>query len=334
MRRRAVIQMVLIGLVAGAITFAFAYFIPWLPDSASTQADKVDEVFWFVAIICAVIFAMVAGVAVYEGWKFRAPPDDMDDGSPIHGHTGLEIVWTAIPTILVIAMSVFSAVVLAEITDTPAGSKRIEVTAQQFAWSFKYSDPDRTEGELVLEVNKPVELLIGSKDVIHSFWVPEFRMKQDAVPGVTTTLTITPDKVGTYDLICTELCGLGHAVMRTQARVLSSADYAKWAKAPPAGAAGGSGGGTDGKSIFASAGCASCHALAAAGSSAEVGPDLDKVLAGKDEDFIRESIVDPNAEIAQGYQPNVMPSTFSDSLSKEQLDALVKYLKETAGRTR
>jgi len=330
MRRRAVIQMVLIGLVAGAITFAFAYFIPWLPDAASTQATDVDRVFWFVAIICAVVFAMVAGVAIYEGWKFRAPPDDMDDGSPIHGHTGLEIVWTLIPTVLVIAMSVFSAVVLAEITDTPSNAKRIEVTAQQFAWSFKYSEPDRTTGELVLEVNKPVELLIESKDVIHSFWVPEFRMKQDAVPGITTTLTITPTKVGTYDLICTELCGLGHAVMRSQARVLSSADYAKWVQSKPAGAAGG----TDGKSVFASAGCASCHTFKAAGSTAEVGPDLDKVLAGKDEDFIRQSILDPNAEIAKGYQPNVMPSTFSDSLSKEQLDNLVSFLQNPAGHTR
>jgi cytochrome c oxidase subunit 2 len=332
MRRRAVIQMVLIGLVAGVITFAFAYFIPWLPDAASTQANDVDEVFWFVAIICAVVFALVAGVAVYEGWKFRAPPDDMDDGSPIHGHTGLEIVWTAIPTVLVIAMSVFSAVVLAEITDTPSDSKRIEVTAQQFAWSFKYADPERTTGELVLEVDKPVELLITSKDVIHSFWVPEFRMKQDAVQGIVTTLTITPTKVGTYDLICTELCGLGHAVMRSQARVLSAADYAKWAAAKPPAAAGGAGGATDGKSIFASAGCAGCHTFKAAGATAEVGPDLDKVLAGKDADFIRESIVDPNAEIAAGYQPNVMPSTFQDSLSKEQIDALVEFLQGSATR--
>jgi cytochrome c oxidase subunit II len=323
MRRRAVIQMVLIGLVAGAITFAFAYFIPWLPDSASEQADDIDAAFWFVAIICAVIFAMVAGVAVYEGWKFRAPPDDMDDGSPIHGHTGLEIVWTAIPTILVIAMSVFSAVVLAEITDTPSDSKRIEVTAQQFAWSFKYADPEKTTGELVLEVGKPVELLITSKDVIHSFWVPEFRVKQDAVPGIITTLDITPTKVGTYNLICTELCGLGHAVMRSRARVLSAADYAKWQKEKPPAAAGGA---TDGKAIFTSAGCGSCHTFKAAGTSAEVGPDLDKVLAGKDADFIRESIIDPNAEIAEGYQPNVMPSTFSDTLSKEQLDALVEFL--------
>ena len=324
MRRRAVIQMVLIGLVAGAITFAFAYFIPWLPESASKQADDIDEAFWFVAIICAVIFAMVAGVAVYEGWKFRAPPDDMDDGSPIHGHTGLEIVWTAIPTILVIAMSVFSAVVLAEITDTPSDSKRIEVTAQQFAWTFKYADPEKTTGELVLEVNKPVELLITSKDVIHSFWVPEFRVKQDAVPGIITTLDVTPTKVGTYNLICTELCGLGHAVMRSRARVLSAADYAKWQQEKPPAAAGGA---TDGKAIFTSAGCGSCHTFKAAGTSAEVGPDLDKVLAGKDADFIRKSIVDPNAEIAEGYQPNVMPSTFSDTLSKEQLDALVEFLR-------
>src|SRR5918998_5559497 len=183
MRRRAVLQMVLIALVAGLATGGVAYFIPWLPDQASKEADWIDATYWFVAIICAVIFALVAGVSIYAGWKFRAPPDDMDDGSPIHGHTGIEIVWTAIPTVLVVAMSVFSGYALAQAEDIPDDHGTVRVSAQQFAWSFTYPELDRTEGELVLEEDEAVQLLLTAKDVIHSFWVPEFRMKQDVVPG-------------------------------------------------------------------------------------------------------------------------------------------------------
>ncbi|MBA2615621.1 MAG: cytochrome c oxidase subunit II [Actinobacteria bacterium] len=229
MRRRAVIQMIGIGFLAGIVTGGVAFFIPWLPDQASEEAKAIDAAYWFVVIICAVIFALVAGVSLYSCWKFRAPPDDEDDGSPIHGHTGLEIYWTAVPTILVTAMAVFSGFALAAAEDLPDKHGTIQVTAQQFAWSFTYPELDRTEGELVLELDKPMQLVLTAKDVIHSFWVPEFRMKQDAVPGVETTVPITPIKLGTYDVICTELCGLGHSVMRARARVLSAEDYAKWA---------------------------------------------------------------------------------------------------------
>ena len=228
MRRRAIVQMLLIGGITGLVTGAVAYLVPWLPDAAGKEAAKIDDVYWFVTIVCVAIFAVVAGVSLYAGWKFRAPPDDEDDGSPIHGHTGLEITWTAIPAVLVVAMSVFSGVVLAQVEDIPDEHRTIHVTAQQFAWSFEYRDLDRTEGELVLEEDQPVELLLTAKDVIHSFWVPEFRMKQDAVPGVETRTVITPTTPGTYDVICTELCGLGHSTMRARARVLTASEYEEW----------------------------------------------------------------------------------------------------------
>jgi cytochrome c oxidase subunit II len=347
MRRRAVIQMIVIGILTGLVSGAVAYFIPWLPDAASKEAGAIDAVYWFVAIICALIFALVAGVSIYAGWKFRAPPDDEDDGSPIHGHTGLEIAWTAIPTVLVVAMSVFSGVVLAQIENVK-DPRRIEVVAQQFAWSFHDPELDRTSGELVLQVDQPVELFLTSRDVIHSFWVPEFRMKQDAVPGVETRTVITPTKEGTFPVICTELCGLGHAAMRARARVLSVEDFRAWAaEAGQTEAGGGAGGAGDGdgegedgggeaagKAVFEEAGCGSCHALADAGTTQEVGPDLDKVLTGDhaSEDHVRESIVNPNAEISEGYQPNVMPKDYEERLSDEELDALVQYLVGAVGR--
>jgi cytochrome c oxidase subunit 2 len=340
MRRRAVIQMIVIGLLAGIVTGGVAYFIPWLPDQASTQAEDIDQVYWFVAIICAIIFALVAGVSIYAGWKFRAPTDDMDDGSPIHGHTGLEIWWTAVPVVLVVAMAVWSAVALARaerLPDNPDEYTQVEVTAAQFAWSFTYPELDRTEGELVLRVNEPVEVILTANDVIHAFWVPEFRMKQDAVPGVETRTVITPTKVGSYEVICTELCGLGHAVMRSGVRVLSDEDYEAWVAEGQAGGDGNGengGGEADGAAVFTDAGCSGCHALADAGSTAAVGPDLDSVLEGLDEESILTSIVDPNAEIAEGYQPNVMPDDYGDRLSEAELDALVAYLVEVAGAGR
>jgi cytochrome c oxidase subunit 2 len=154
--------------------------------------------------------------------------------------------------------------------------------------------------------------------------VPEWRLKQDVVPGIVTKLLITPDRIGSYDVVCTELCGLGHAVMRARARVLSQADFDAWVKGRTQAAS--TGGADQGKELFASQGCSSCHTLADAGATGQIGPDLDKVLVGKDAAFVRQSIVDPNAEIAAGYKPDVMPQNFGKLLSTPQLDGLVDYL--------
>jgi cytochrome c oxidase subunit II len=328
-RKRSIIQMVLVGVAVGGALALVAVLIPWLPSADSSEAHKVDDVYWFVTIICMAIFALVAGVSVYAIWKFRAAPDDEEDGSPIHGHTGLEVVWTAVPAALVTAISIYSGVVLVQVERIPAEHRVIEVTAQQFAWSFTYPEAKVTTGRLALPINQPVELKLTAKDVIHSFWVPQWRMKKDAVPGIETQVIVTPTKLGTFTVICTELCGLGHAAMRAQALVLTQAGFERWLnKEKQAAAAAGS---AQGKTLFTQQ-CGTCHALADAGTTAEVGPDLDKVLAGKNADFIRKSIVDPNAEIAPGFQPNVMPGNFGELLSQQQLDSLVEYLLDTAGK--
>jgi cytochrome c oxidase subunit II len=328
-RKRSIIQMVLVGVAVGGALALVAVLIPWLPSADSSEAHKVDDVYWFVTIICMAIFALVAGVSVYAVWKFRAAPDDEEDGSPIHGHTGLEVVWTAVPAALVTAISIYSGVVLVQVERIPAEHRVIEVTAQQFAWSFTYPEAKVTSGQLALPINQPVELKLTAKDVIHSFWVPEWRMKKDAVPGIGTDVIVTPTKLGTFTVICTELCGLGHAAMRAQALVLTQAGFERWLnKEKQAAAAAGS---AQGKTLFTQQ-CGTCHALADAGTTAEVGPDLDEALAGKNADFIRESIVDPNAEVAPGFQPNVMPGNLGELLSQQQLDSLVEYLLDTAGK--
>jgi cytochrome c oxidase subunit 2 len=257
----------------------------------------------------------------------------MDDGSPIHGHTGLEIVWTLIPTVLVIGIAVYSGVALARAEDLPDDHRTVQVTAEQFAWTFTYPDIEvegkpLTTGELVLPVDQTVGFEITSKDVIHSFWVPQWRMKQDAVQGITTRTTVKPTELGTFPVICTELCGLGHALMRSRAVVLSEADFNAWVEEQRRLAR--EGGSVQGKELFTQQ-CGSCHILADAGTQGEVGPNLDDVLKGKDADFIRESIVDPSAEIASGYQDGVMPANFGEMFTQPQLDGLVEYLLESTG---
>jgi cytochrome c oxidase subunit 2 len=328
-RKRSIIQMVLVGVAVGGGLALVAVFIPWLPPAASAQADGVDDVYWFVTIICMAIFALVAGVSVYSVWKFRAAPDDVDDGSPIHGHTGLEVVWTAVPAALVTAISIYSGVVLTQIEEIGPTHRVVDVTAQQFAWSFTYPDAKVTSGQLTLPVDQPVELKLSARDVIHSFWVPEWRMKKDAVPGVETNVIITPTKVGTFTVVCTELCGLGHAAMRARAVVMTREGFDRWIQEQKQAAA--AAGSAQGKTLFTQQ-CGTCHTLADAGTTQEVGPDLDKVLAGKSADFMRESIVNPNAEIAPGYQPGVMPEDFEQKLTAQQLDSLVEYLLDTAGK--
>ena len=230
MRRGSLVQLIVIGVLAAAVAVAFALIPSWLPDSASEEAGRIDFVFWFVTGICIFVFAIVAAVSVMAMWKFRVKPDDDSDGPPIHGHTGLEILWTAVPTLLVTAIAIVSAIVLAKDDAAGANPLRVNVYAQQFFWSYSYpSYGNKTSSVLRLPEDRSVVLRMTAKDVIHSFWVPEFRQKQDVVPGIHPTLHITPNKVGTYPVICTELCGLGHALMRSRVVVMEPQAFERWA---------------------------------------------------------------------------------------------------------
>ena len=328
MRRGSIVRITIYGVLAGILASLVAVLVPWLPTSASEEMDRIEFTFWFTTVICIGVFAVVAAAIVYSVLKFRVQPEDDSDGPPIHGHTGLEIVWTAIPAVLVTAISIVSAVVLAKNDDAGPNPIRIAVTAQQFAWEFEYpGDSKITSGQLVLPVNRAVKLTLRSLDVIHSFWVPEFGQKSDVVPGIETTLVITPTRKGEYSIVCTELCGLGHATMRAPVRVVDRAGYEKFL------AGAGDVAGSDensGEAVFTSAGCGGCHAFEPAGTDAQVGPSLNEINPrGRPlEDYVLESVVDPNKVIAPGYQPSVMPETYESSLNAEQLDALVQYLVE------
>jgi cytochrome c oxidase subunit II len=314
-------MLILIGVAAAAVTTAIAIFVPWLPPAASEEREGIDLVFWVTTAICIGVFAVVAAVSIYAGVKFRVAPDDDSDGPPIHGHTGIEIVWTAVPAVLVTVIAVVSAVVLAQNDRTSGDVLRVKVTAQQFAWSFEYPTGGGVRsGNLYVPVGRSTKLELTSRDVIHSFWVPEFGQKQDAVQGIVTTLVITPTKAGEYRLICTELCGLGHSLMRSRAIAMEEADFQAWlrrqrgqaAPQPPSGEE------PEGASLFTE-NCGSCHTLSEAGTSGTIGPSLDDLT-------LEEAAIEEQIRNGGGGMP-----PFEGQLSDEQIQALVQYLSGVGG---
>jgi cytochrome c oxidase subunit 2 len=227
--RKGIVQLVAIGVVLGVLVTLVAVLFQWLPTSASKEFDRIQDIYWFATVMSIAIFSLVGAVVVYSVWKWRVPLDDDRDGPPIHGHTGLEIAWTAVPAILVIALGIVSAVVMSQ--NGEAGNRPLEVKAigQQFAWRFEYGDyGDFQTGELVLPVGREARFTMEALDVIHSFWVPNFGQKMDAVPGIETSILVTPTRTGEFAVVCTELCGLGHATMRAKARVVSQAEFDQW----------------------------------------------------------------------------------------------------------
>jgi cytochrome c oxidase subunit 2 len=272
----------------------------------------------------------------YCMWKFRRRgPDDMRDGAPIHGHTGLEIFWTAIPVVIVTFFGVWAGLVLRDnesVAKAGTPERVVLATGSQYAWNFTYkTDGGFQSRTLYLPVDEGAKIETTATDVIHGFFVAEWRVKADAVPGIINRTFVTPDHLGTVRVLCSALCGPGHAGMSNVnvAKVVSAADFAKWV----AGQKKAANASPPGEKVFNGAsGCGGCHALAKAGAKGNVGPPLDDLAAAAKDagestsDFVRQSIVDPNKVIAKGFPPNVMPKTFGQSLSKKDLDDLVTYL--------
>ena len=227
--RKGIVQLVAIGIVIGIAVTLVAVLFQWLPTSASEEFDRIQDIYWFATVMSIVIFALVSAVVVYSVWKWRVPPDDDAEGPPIHGHTGLEIAWTAVPAILVIALGIVSAFVLSENGEARDDALQVTAIGQQFTWRFEYPEyGDWQSGQLVLPVDRQAQFTMEAVDVLHSFWVPNFGQKMDAVPGIETTILVTPTRTGEFAVVCAELCGLGHATMRAKARVVTQAEFDEW----------------------------------------------------------------------------------------------------------
>ena len=228
-------------LVATAGGIALGLAIDWFPVNASKQADSIDTLWDVLVIISVPIFVIVTCVVLYSVHRFRMQPGEEDlDGPPIHGNTKLEVVWTAIPAIIIAGLVIYAWSVLRDIERVPAAAAETEmkviVHGVQFAWTFEYpgmgpgGKPVMTT-QLFVPKGRSVKFYVKTADVLHDFWVPAWRMKIDAVPGITTSYRVTPTRVGRYPVVCAELCGLGHAFMRQTAHVLPPAAFAKWALA-------------------------------------------------------------------------------------------------------
>jgi cytochrome c oxidase subunit 2 len=366
--------MFVIGAIATAIGIPLALIIPWFPDQASAQASRVDTLYNVLLIASVPIFVIVETVVLFSVWKFRMRPgEENKDGPPIHGNTRLEIMWTAAPAILIVSLCTYAYTVLHKNEESKKGETTVNVIGEQFTWLFSYPKANNqavVSPQLYVAKGHPIVFKLHSRDVIHAFWVPAFRTQLDAVPGITGTIRVTPTRLGNYPVVCAELCGNGHSLMRSTVHVLTPAAYQAWiAKQPlqpapsdsfggPAGAAAPAGAATPaapapstsgatsatspgaGKAIFTGpGGCGTCHTLAAAGTTGTVGPNLDARLRSdcKSPASIRArgstlaqcidtAIIKPYAFIPAGFQPNIMPPNFAQTLTRTQIQALVNFL--------
>lgn len=244
--RPDIVRMFVVGTIASVAGVALGLWIDWFPDSASTQAGPIDLMYDVLIILSVPIFVFVTTIVLFAAIRFRVRPGEEGlDGPPMHGNTRLEVIWTAIPSLIVVALCIYSAAVLTEIEKAEASQQKVTVYGQQFAWQFKYTAPNGKEiiddflwikctpttsatGQGAPCKGPQVEFDIKAVDVIHSLWIPAMRMKQDAVPGITTHTRVNPNRLGEYPFVCTELCGIGHGTMRSTVFVVTPAQYAAW----------------------------------------------------------------------------------------------------------
>ena len=325
----------IVGTLAGLAAGVAIVEIGFMPEQASQQAVNTDHVYDIMVIVTSGIAGLVTAVLLAALYLFREKRGETRVAPPVHGHHGLEIIWTAIPAVIVIALTGISWKAL---NDNEGGKVDLNVTVwgQQFDWNYDYPAYNLQQvHQLVVPVGANISFDIESKDVIHGWWVPSWRVQMNATPGQTNNLRVTPTKIGQFKVVCTFICGSGHPVMGTGVqgsipaliKVVSKDDFAKFladaqAKAKEAAAAPNAAA----VAVFTKAGCGGCHTWAPAKSNGAVGPPLDGLSTHPDaENFVRQSIVDPGAEITQGF-PDAMPKDFKSKLTPDELDALVKAI--------
>lgn len=344
-------------ITAGAIALIYWWpTMPWiLPVGASAEAEGIDNLFRLMMVISAAIFIFVQGFLIYFALIFRRKPEDGPDavGRNLHGDNRLEIAWTVAPALIVVALTIFSFRELENLrlNEVVPGAHNVDVVGYQFAWDFTHPETGIQEPNiLTLEAGKPVTLAITGRDVTHAFWVPEFRLKQDATPGYVRRITFTPTRPHTdpffegkypdgFPLRCAELCGAGHSQMIARVRVLSPADYAAWQEAEIVKM----NSAPDGATVYQSKGCIGCHQLDAVGSVGAVGPTHNGMgataearIAAPDytgtattaAEYLVESIRDPGAYTVPNYPAGVMQPYPPDQINDAELDALVQFLLE------
>jgi cytochrome c oxidase subunit 2 len=303
-----------------------------MPVEASAQSIPVDWMWNMDVAVIAFLFALIMVPLVYSVLVFRRKKGDTTDAEHIVGNDKLEVTWTVLPLVIVTVFAYLGAYTLGETRIPDPNALEIGVTAHQWDWSFDYPQ-GFTTNELHLPINRQVVLKMQSLDVIHSFWVPEFRIKQDVVPGRITDYRITPILLGQYTVRCAELCGASHSYMERPVIVTSEADYEAWVQQQATAAAAllAQGGPAAGRALVAQNGCGGCHSL---DGSKLTGPTwrglfgsqvqlADGTTVAADEAYLTESIANPNAKIVRGFPSGIMPKF---TLSDPQVKAIVSYI--------
>ena len=302
----------------------------WLPDQASSIAHEVDSLFYFVFYWVIFFFILVLFVTFYFSWKYKSTRKGLT--SPLDHNTTLEVIWTIIPLLLTMIVFFWGARTYIKMNIAPYDAMEINVTAQKWFWTFTYKEGFTNTNELVVPVNKPVKLIMQSQDVIHSLYVPDFRVKMDVIPNRYMMLWFEPTKIGEYDILCAEYCGKSHSEMLGKVRVMSENDYEKWLmevnivdESIPL---------VDlGKMIYKKNACYTCHST---DGSEVIGPSFkgiwgntmdhtDGSSAVVDENYILESINEPQKKIVNGYQ-GVMPS-YKGILREREIQGIIEYIK-------
>jgi cytochrome c oxidase subunit II len=302
----------------------------WMPQRASTVAGDVDWLFNLILGISAFFFLLVVSLLVYFVIRYRHRTGEARPKTASH-NTPLELIWTIIPTIIVIIIFYFGFRDYMHMAVSPPGSYEIQASARMWAWSFTYPN-GHVDTDLHVPVDTPVQMVLTSQDVIHSLYIPAFRVKKDVVPGRYNKMWFQATKTGTYDLYCAAYCGTGHSQMITRVIVHDPDEFKQWlAKAgdwgstmSPAQA---------GRLLFERRGCMQCHST---DGTRIIGPTMKDLFASElsygrgnkivaDENYIRESMYDPGAKVVDGFD-NVMPS-FKGMFSEKDVDAMIAYLK-------
>lgn len=235
MKKRLAILSIIIVLIGGGLAYLFSH-IDLIPRPASTQMESIDSLLKILFSIASVIFTVVIVFFIHALISSRRRQGDLKEGPAWRGFGPLELTWTLIPLAIVVALGVYGGIVLNRMTGPPPPSQtemEVDVLAFRWGWQFTYPDYNIQSFELELPVNQPILFRIQSRDVVHSFWVPEFGPKQDAVPGMTTELRLTPTTIGRYQVLCSQLCGMGHTFMTAPAIVVSQSDFQKWVQSQP-----------------------------------------------------------------------------------------------------
>ena len=306
----------------------------WLPEPISKIALHSDKLFYVELWGTCLILFTIVGVMIYFICKYRITSKRRVACNQNDHNNKLEIAWTIIPTIVVLILFFWGFKDFLSLSIPPKNSMEIKVTAKKWMWTFEYPKANKqTVGELVVPINHPIKLIMSSQDVIHGFYLPNLRIKRDVLPNRYTVLWFQAEKIGEFQIFCAEYCGDAHSNMLATLKVLSTDDYNKWVKQSEENVINEIPLNELGRKLYKSKGCSACHST---GISKMSGPGWGGLFMSKkqlengddvvaDENYLRESIVNPADKIVKGY-PSIMP-TYSGMLNDREIDAIIEYIK-------